>query len=224
MKSALGSSVSCFCIAATCLLVALATVPAHADGIPAFSVTSAVFRTDDPYTAELGYTFTTGNTPITIGALGYINDGFNGTHTVALFNVATQQAVPGALTTVTTIGGDANSFSFTYTDLISPITLDANTEYQLVSQFFNREYYFTYAQGLTPQPGLTFGQAVYDYYGAPPASPEFARSIAWGNHIGDFGPNFTIVNATPVPELSSLYLVASGLLGLGATHLRRRKR
>jgi hypothetical protein len=224
MKSALGSFVSRLCIAATCLLVAIATVPAHADGIPAFSFSWADFRIDDHDTAELGYTFTTGNAPITVAALGYINDGYNATHTITIFNVATQQAVTGASATVTTIGGNDDSNTFTYTNLASLITLEANTEYQIVSQFFTNEYYYTQGQAFTSHPGLTFGHAVYGDYGAPPAFPDFATGSYPPNNPGDFGPNFTIVNATPVPELSSLYLVASGLFGLGATHLRRRKR
>jgi hypothetical protein len=41
------------------LFLFLATPSVHANGIPAFSFTSATFATNDPDTAELGYAFTT---------------------------------------------------------------------------------------------------------------------------------------------------------------------
>lgn len=209
-------------LAATSLFISLATVSAHANGIPAFTFTSANYATIDPNTAELGYDFTTGSNPIFVGALGYINDGFNGTHVVEIFNVATHQAVTGAIATVTTVGGGATSTTFTYTDLASSVTLAANTQYQLISQFFRNEYYFTNAQGFTSQSGLTLNIAVFDDYGNPPAVPTFATGSYAPTVPGDFGPNFTILSPEPVPELSSIYLVASGLFGLGATRLRRR--
>jgi hypothetical protein len=211
-------------IATAGLFLFLATPSAHADGIPAFSFTSATFATIDPDTAELGYAFTTGSEPILVGSLGYINDGFNGTHVVEIFNMATHQAVPGAIATVTTIGGGSTSNTFTYTDLASPVTLAANTQYQIVSQFFRNEYYFYDATGFTSYPGITLDIAVFDDYGNPPASPEFATGTYAPTVPGDFGPNFTVVDPTsaPVPELSSIYLVASGLITFGVTRLRRR--
>jgi len=225
MKRHLGSLISSrLSIASACLFAVLAAIPAHADSIAAFGFTRADFRTDDSDTAELGYNFTTGNTPITVTALGYINDGFNATHVVSLFNVATQQALPGGQVNVTTVGGDGNSNTFTYTDLASPLTLAANTEYQIISQFFPNEHYFTLAQGFTSQDGLTLDTAVYGYYGAPPATPLFATNTYPPNNPGDFGPNFRVLNPdppSPVPELSSIYLVASGLLSFGVSRLRK---
>jgi hypothetical protein len=226
MKRPIGSlTLSRLCISSACLFVVLATVPAYADSIVAFSFTSANYRTDDNDTAELGYDFTTGSAPITVTALGYINDGFNATHTVALFDVATQQALPGALVSVTTVGGGGYSTTFTYTDLSSPITLAAFTQYQIVSQFFAGEYYFTQAQGFTSQLGLTLDAAAFGYYGSPPATPLFATSTYPSNNPGDFGPNFKILSPDPalnqVPELSSIYFVASGLVSLAISRLRR---
>ncbi|GGA59895.1 hypothetical protein GCM10011507_09300 [Edaphobacter acidisoli] len=218
MKRSLGSHLF---LAAAFLAVALPAVPSFADGIQAFSFTSAVFRDDDPGTAELGYTFTVGNNPIVVDSLGYINDVYQGTHTIAIFDVATQQMVPGALATVTTPYGSAIDTYFTYTALSTPVTLAANTEYQIVSQFFAGEYYFTDAEGFTSAPGVTFGIASYGNYGDPPSIPVFATGSYAGNDPGDFGPNFTF---TPVPEPSSICLVVSGICGLAATGLRRLKR
>ena len=105
------------------------------------------------------------------------------------------------------------------------MTLAAFTQYQIVSQFFTCEHYFTQAQGFTSQFGLTLDTAVYDYYGAPPATPLFATNTYPPNTPGSFGPNLKILTPDPalnqVPELSSIYLVASGLVSLTISRLRR---
>jgi hypothetical protein len=228
LKRILGSlSLSRLCVSSACFLLASAVVPAHADSIAAFSFASATFATIDPDTAELGYDFTTGSDPVLVSALGYVNDGFNGTHTVEIFNVATHQAVAGAFATVTTAGGGPTSNTFTYTDLASPVTLAADTQYQIVSQFFRHEYYFYNATGFTSQAGITLDIAVFDDYGNPPALPVFATGSFAPTVPGDFGPNFKIVTpasiTSPVPEMSSIYLLASGLAGIGITRFRRQQ-
>ena len=227
LKRAFGCpSLSLLCVSSACFLLGLAAVPAHADSVAAFSFVSATFATIDPDTAELGYDFTTGSDPIVVSALGYVNDGFDGTHTVEIFNVATHQAVPGAFATVTTVGGGPTSNTFTYTDLASPVSLAANTQYQIVSQFFRNEYYFYSATGFTSQAGITLDITVFDDYGNPPATPTFATGTFAPTVPGDFGPNFQIVTpaptTSPVPELSSIYLVASGLASFGIARFRRR--
>lgn len=226
MKRSFGSlTLSLLCISSVCLFVVMTAVPVHADSIAAFSFTSSNYRVDDNDTAQLGYNFTTGNAPITVTALGYINDGFNGTHAVALFDVATQQIVPGATSTVTTVGGGPTSTTFSYTDLASPITLDPFTQYQIVSQFFAGEHYYAQAQGFISQFGLTLDTAVYSDYGAPPTSPQFAISSYPPNTPGNFGPNFKILtpdtSPAPVPELSSICLVASGAVSFALSRLRK---
>jgi len=79
--------------------------------------------------------------------------------------------------------------------------LAANTRYEIISQFFIGEYYFTQAQGFTSQFGLTLDTGVYGYYGAPPAPPLFATNTYPPNNPGDFGPNFKVPrNMTNYPE------------------------
>lgn len=199
-----------------CLIPALSLLTfspsLFAASLPAFSFNSANFATYDLSTAELGYDFMTGSSAVRVTALGYINDGFDATHTVAIFDVATQQVLPGALVSVTTFGGGPSSTTFSYTSLAAPVWLAANTEYQIVSQFFDSEHYFIQAQGLVSEAGLTIGDAVYDDYGAPPAAPVFAHGISTINYPADFGPNLLV---TAVPEPSSLPLLLGGLLILG---------
>lgn len=206
--------------AAAGLAAALASQPAAADPVQAFSFSSATFATYDIETAELGYDFTTGAQALDVTALGYINDGYNGTHTVSIFDVATQSFVAGATATVTTVGGGSTSTSFTYTNLADPVQLAADTEYQIVSQFYPDEYYFIDAQGFSSADGLTFDDAVYDDYNSVPATPTYARGVAAVNNPGDFGPNLLV---TTVPEPSSLAILGAALLGLGVVVRRRRR-
>ena len=205
-------------LTAVCLFSALAAIPARADGIQAFSFSSAAYRVDDPFAGELGFDFSTGSSDVLVTALGYINDGFDGTHTVAIFDFATRTILANAMATVTTVGGGATSTTFTYIDLADPVTLAANTQYVLVSQFFAGEHYFSNAIGLTSQNGLTMGNGVYSYAGTP-ATPFFPLGSTSATSPGDFGPNMKVM--TPVPELSSIYLVASGLFTFGMARLRR---
>jgi hypothetical protein len=202
-------------------LVALSAAGARANSVAAFSFSSANFATYDPSTAELGYEFTTGAAPTTVTALGYINDGFNGTHTISIFGVSNKAAVAGASGTVTTVGGGSTSTTFTYADLATPVVLAPDTEYQIVSQFFQREYYFIKAQGLVSADGLTIDNAVYDYYTNPPLTPAFARGVTTVNDPGDFGPNF-LVAATPLPAAFPLFATGLGALGVFAWGRKRK--
>ena len=187
---------------------------ASAASIDAISFTAARYRNDDPAAHVLGFNFTTGNVPVTVSALGYINDGFNGTHTIVLYDVVTRVAVAGASATVTTVGGGSSSTSFTYAALPSLVQLVANRQYQIVSENFDNEYYFTNATGVTVASGVTFDVAVYQDFRTLPATPGFATNPVASNGVADFGPNFQLLIAD-VPEPGSLLLMAAGL-ALGA--------
>ena len=200
------------------LLVVSAERTAWGNPVAAFSFSSATYATYDPSTAELGYDFSTGATPVLVSALGYINDGTNTTHTIQLFDVATQKAVPGGLAAVMTSGGGPTSTSFSYVKLATPVQLSAYTEYQIVSQFYTNEHYFIQAKNLVTSVGLTLGNAVYDNYGAPPTIPDFARGTAAVNDPGDFGPNMLVSAAEP----SSLAVLGVGLVTFWRTRRRPR--
>jgi len=80
----------------------------------------------------VGTRFTVGASPLSTGSLGRICvAGNSGGHIVKLVNAATGIDVPGGLTVVNMGGCTAGQFR--YADLASPVTLQANTAYYLVS-------------------------------------------------------------------------------------------
>jgi hypothetical protein len=199
-----------------CLTTIALTATSVSAATTAFSFTSATFRSDDSNPVELGYIFTTGATPLSVTSLGYINDGFNGTHTFQIYQVSDHAPLLAVPASVTTVGGGSTSNSFSYIDLPTPVLLAADTSYQLVSQAAAGEHYFTSATGFSAQDGLTIQSASYDYSNTT-TTPTFAVGETVVNVPGDFGPNFQF---NSVPEPTSLAL----LLGIGFSTLIARRR
>jgi len=77
--------------------------------------------------------FTVGSSALNVSALGRLFiTGNSGTHTIKLVQAATGTDVPGASVSVSMAGGVSGQFK--YVSLGSPVTLQANTAYYLVSQ------------------------------------------------------------------------------------------
>jgi len=81
----------------------------------------------------LGFQFTTDDRPITVNALGYLNDGETGdkaTHPVGIYRADTQQLVTPVVS-VTTSGGalTGQHATFTYVKLDQPVVLAPHTAY-----------------------------------------------------------------------------------------------
>ncbi len=100
---------------------------------PAAYVTSATVGTPrSNFSGWVGMAVTVGSSPITVSSLGrMVVAGNSANHTVKLVNAAGVDVAGGSATVVT---AGAAAGSFVYTALATPVTLNANTAYYLVSQ------------------------------------------------------------------------------------------
>ena len=107
-----------------------ATLSVAAAGTPL--VTSKTLGTPrNNYAGWVGMQITVGGSPMTVSALGRIVGPSNtATHTVKIVDATNSNDV--ASTTVTTAGGTPGTFA--YASLASPVTLNANASYYIVSQ------------------------------------------------------------------------------------------
>lgn len=120
-------------VAAAATSASVAAAPIQG-GMGAFSFTGGVAE-NNPRSFVLGFQFTTGDKPLTVGALGYLNDGqtgSNATHEVGIFENSTKQLITPAVP-VTTSGGalSAQGATFTYVKLNKPVVLAAHTAYTI---------------------------------------------------------------------------------------------
>ena len=204
-----------------------ASIPAMAVPVTAVSFDSSTLKTDiPPYQFSLGYTFTTGLSPLSVTSIGYLNDGGTGnaaTHQLQIYQVTSgTAAAPLAGTalfatpvSVTTVGSVPTYNTFSYTDLSTPLTLLANTSYEIVGNSNANEYGVNAVNSVFT--GITYGTSVYKIN---TTSPDFDANTYGPNNIGNFGPNFKF---DAVPEASSA--IALGLmLALGGLAIVARKR
>ncbi|BBH18852.1 hypothetical protein Back11_01970 [Paenibacillus baekrokdamisoli] len=84
------------------------------------------------FTGEAGFNFTTANAARTVASLGrFFVSGNNGSHTVSLYKESDKSLV--ASCTVNMAMGTADEWGFKYCTLPAPVTLMANTAYDLVA-------------------------------------------------------------------------------------------
>lgn len=99
--------------------------------ITAYGLSNPPLRND--FSGWVGLEFTTGAGGMTVHSLGRIFvAGNSGTHTVKLVLASNGTDVSGATASVSMEGGSTGTFA--YVSLPSPVTLQANTSYYLVSQ------------------------------------------------------------------------------------------
>ena len=114
-------------------------------GIPLLISGGTASEVRNNFSGWVGFQFKVGSTPLTVSQLGrYVVSGSSGTHIVKLATINTGTSggitqntiggddVPGGSVTVKTIGVPAGTYA--YGTLLSPVTLEANTTYVLVSQ------------------------------------------------------------------------------------------
>ena len=76
---------------------------------------------------------TVGSTPLVVSSLGRIAaPGNTGVHSVKIVDAATNTDIPGAVSSINTSG--ATTGTFVYSLLPAPVTLNANTNYFVLSQ------------------------------------------------------------------------------------------
>jgi hypothetical protein len=96
-----------------------------------YALNSPPLRND--FSGFVGMKFTVGTNALSVNSLGRLFiTGNSGTHTVKLVQANTGADVPGGSVSVSMTGGVAGQFK--YVSLGSPVTLQANTAYYLVSQ------------------------------------------------------------------------------------------
>lgn len=204
-----------------------ASVPAVAVPVTAVSFDSSTLKQDiPPYQFSLGYTFTTGLSPLSVTSIGYLNDGGTGSqaiHQLQIYQVTSgTAAAPLAGTalfatpvSVMTVGSVPAYNTFSYTDLSSPLTLLANTSYEIVGNSNANGYGINAVNSVFT--GIIYGTTVYK---VNTTTPDFDANTYGSNNIGDFGPNFKF---EAVPEASSA--IALGLmLAFGGLAIVARKR
>jgi len=204
-----------------------ASTPAMAAPVTAVTFDSSTLKQDiPPYQFSLGYTFTTGVNALSVTSIGYLNDGGTGnaaTHQLQIYQVTSgTAAAPLAGTalfatpvSVSTVGGVPTHNTFSYTSLSSPLTLLANTTYEIVGNSNANGYGVNAVNSVFT--GITYGTTVYK---VNTTTPDFDSSTYGFNNVGDFGPNFKF---EAVPEASSA--IALGLmLAVGGLVIVVRKR
>ena len=195
------------------LLSLSAALPASAAlSQTAVSFDSSNLKVDSqPYQFSLGYSFTTGLSSLSVTDLGYLNDGATGaaaTHQLQIYQISSGSAAsPLAGTallptpvTVTTSSNAPTYNTFSFVGLLSPVTLLANTSYEIVGNSNGNGYGVSAVNPVFN--GITYGTTTYKF---GTTTPDFNPNTYAANNAGDFGPNFKFA---AVPE-------ASTSLGLG---------
>ena len=204
-----------------------ASIPAAAASVTAISFDSSTLKTDiPPYQFSLGFSFTTGLSPLSVTSIGYLNDGATGSqaiHQLQIYQITSGTAASPVAGTallanpvsVTTVGSVPAYNTFSYTDLTSPVSLLANTSYEIVGNSNANGYGINAVNSVFT--GITYGTSVYK---VNTTTPDFNPNTYGNNDIGNFGPNFKFA---AVPEASSA--IALGLmLAFGGLAIVARKR
>jgi hypothetical protein len=131
--------------------------------VTGYTVTNRPLRNN--VSGWVGMKFTAGPSGMTVSSLGRLFvAGNSGTHTIKLVRASDGTDVPGASVALSMAGGSAGLFS--YASLASPITLQPNTAYYLVSQeTLGGDQWYDYG-AISTTSAATVNNAVYSANGA----------------------------------------------------------
>ncbi len=133
----------------------------YASSISAFVSSFTLGTQRNNYTGWVGMGFTVGGSSLTVNALGrYVSAGDSASHTVKFVDAATGLDVAGGSATVVTAGATAGGFA--YATLSSPVVLNANATYFIVSaETAGGDHWYDVDTTVQSAPAGTVGRAVY---------------------------------------------------------------
>jgi predicted transglutaminase-like cysteine proteinase len=173
-------------------------------------VTSKVLGTlRNDYTGWVGMSITVGATPLNVTALGRILvAGNSGTHVLKIVNAVTGVDVPGGSAVITMTG---SAGQFVYANLPSPIALNANTTYYVLSQEAaggDRWYDFNTTATVAPVAGLTGavwgGGAPYVFVAGSAGHMYIPVDLLYGTGTVSNPPTSDPLNITQQPQSASV--------------------
>lgn len=201
-------------IAAATLLVANVAVAQTAITGITGGTTFPAWSTDE----TVGWQFRTGASALTVTSLGWW-DQTPDTPLAASHQVGIWTLSGTLLGSVLVQTNSAITNSFRY-EAVTPFGLAANTDYLIGGRDLigDGDSYLSSASAVTTGAGITLIGAARSDNGTGFAAPTTVTAGVRGR----FGPNFTYVPATVVPEPSTYALLATGLAALHLLARRRR--
>jgi hypothetical protein len=182
--------------------------------IPAIDFASGIGEGGEATAASTqGSKFTVGNTPFTVTALAIYNPHATG-ETVRIYQDGTtvnlvSMAIPST-SPLSSPSAQGNEYEY---QAITPITLLADTTYDIVEDFAADDGLHFHGSGLSGNADITFsGSVATDGAGLFPTTDGF-------NQGAYFGPSFA---GTPAPEPSSVVLAGLGIGAMVCYASRRR--
>jgi hypothetical protein len=170
----------------------------------------------------VGYSFTVGSQPISVGSLGFYDtasDGLATSHMVGVWNTS-GTLLASALVPAGTVGTLDGGFRFT--SLGTQLALAANTKYYVAGESTSASSdSYPINASFTTDPSITYGNTAWTFNGSNTIPNGFAFP---NNDPGVSGnPPELPVNFSIVPEPSSIGLLACGLIGLALARRRDRR-